>query len=174
MRFKWSPLGVTGRSFVASCADQSQSARVTQDEHGWHAQVRCGVTSRTVPCGPFADVEAAKRWCQETADQLRGGDLNAPISEDKIVYLVVTVGGGVDGRDASDKGGSVVLATFDKAEATARLDGWTKLETKVVDLHAEYKRVLHKMSEYDKLVLGIGSARRAPRREWDHLEGNRG
>ena len=77
--------------------------------------------------------------------------------QDRIVYSVVTVGGGEDGRDASDKGGHVVFATFDKTAAEKRKGSDSRLKTvmEAVDLTAVKKAAMAKLTPLDCLVLGL-------------------
>jgi flagellar basal body-associated protein FliL len=54
---------------------------------------------------------------------------------DTIVYTTVSLGGGVDGRDHTDKGGNVTGAYLDKGKAqNSPNKGWEKVVPIVVDL----------------------------------------
>jgi len=185
MRFSWENLG---KYWVGTCADASQRARVRSEPDGWYGSVKCGVSAAERTSGPFAAVEQAKRWAQRAADELRAvGDGPGSLryadiygaavavteeqkSEDRIVYLVVTEPGGVDGRDASASGG-VIFATFDKGEATSIVgrDSRNRLETKVVDIVEARTKLLRKLSPLDRLLLATApSAVRQSAFEGDH------
>ncbi len=74
---------------------------------------------------------------------------------DRIVYLLVTNPGGIDGMDASDKGGRIVDASFEKSDIESALNGWYRLQTCVVDEDASKREALKKLSPVDRLVLGF-------------------
>ena len=80
----------------------------------------------------------------------------APV-KDTIVYLVTSAPGGVDGRDHTDKGGTLLLATLDRAEAERRVgkDCRYILTPTVVDFAAARHRALAKLDKLDKLVLNL-------------------
>jgi len=165
MRFSWENLG---KYWVGTCADASQRARVRSEPDGWYGSVKCGVSAAERTSGPFAAVEQAKRWAQRAADELRAVEQK---SEDRIVYLVVTEPGGEDGRDPSAKGGDVLLATFDKAQAVTKIgrDSRYRLETKVVDIVEARTKLLRKLSPLDRLLLATApSAVRQSAFEGDH------
>ena len=77
--------------------------------------------------------------------------------EDRIVYIVTTAPGGQDGRDHTDKGGKLMLATFDRAKAEKFIgkDTRYRLEPTVVGVVAARKAALAKLDLLDKLVLGL-------------------
>lgn len=177
MRFTWKSMGVLGNAYDGTCTDQSQAARVVKRVDGWHVNVRCGITQSSRESGPFQDVEQAKRWAQRAADDLRAHDGHvSDDKDDKIVYLVVTQPGGIDGRDHTAKGGDVALATFDKAEALAKIGNgsWYRLETKVVDVVAARREVLNRLSPLDRLLLKTPEALGSLGIGRDLFEGNRG
>lgn len=65
---------------------------------------------------------------------------------DRILYTLVGIGGGQDGKDASDKGGNIVLVSFDKAVLEKRKgeDSRFKIERQIVDdgdLKAAYAKL---------------------------------
>lgn len=73
---------------------------------------------------------------------------------DKIIYTLVTKGGGVDGRDHTDKGGDVIAASYDKATLQKNKNlPWCELKAEVVDIDAARKAALAKLSPVDKLIL---------------------
>ena len=75
---------------------------------------------------------------------------------DKILYTLVSRSGGVDGRDFTDKGGSIRLATFDKRVAeTSSVRNWCYLEKSVIDVQARKAEALAKLDLVDRLVLGL-------------------
>lgn len=75
---------------------------------------------------------------------------------DKIVYIVWTSGGGVDGMDRSDKS-KPRFASFDKQVAESELGHWDRkeLEKAVIDVEAARKEALAKLGPVDRLVLGL-------------------
>ena len=81
--------------------------------------------------------------------------MKSRVSVDRIVYTVVTTGGGVDGMDHTDKGGLIVLATFNKEEAVKRigLDCRFKLVPTVVDMDDAIRSVRAKLTTYDRSIL---------------------
>ena len=81
--------------------------------------------------------------------------MKSRVSVDRIVYTVVTTGGGVDGMDHTDKGGLIVLATFNKEEAVKRigLDSRFKLVPTVVDMDDAIRSVRAKLTTYDRFIL---------------------
>lgn len=77
--------------------------------------------------------------------------------EDRIVYIVTTAPGGQDGRDHTDKGGKLMLATYERTDAekfTGKDCRYTLTPT-VVDVVAARKAALAKLDLLDKLVLGL-------------------
>ena len=74
---------------------------------------------------------------------------------DKIVYLVASNPGGVDGRDHTDKGGIIKFASFDKAKAESQLTGWHSLKKQVIDTMQVESEALAKLTEIENLVLGL-------------------
>jgi hypothetical protein len=74
---------------------------------------------------------------------------------DKILYTLVTNSGGVDGRDHMDKGGVIVLATFNEHEAREKLNGWCRIEKTVIDVGEQRAAAMAKLSKIDQLVLGL-------------------
>jgi len=74
--------------------------------------------------------------------------------EDKIIYLVVTRGGGMDGRDWMDKGGKITYASLDKEDSSKHLDPWNELKS-VIDDGTFLKDANKKINPLDRLVLGL-------------------
>jgi hypothetical protein len=74
---------------------------------------------------------------------------------DKIVYLVVTKSGGIDGRDSSDPGGQIRYASFDKGRAKINVDAWSTLESRIIDVAEATETALAKLDPIDRLILGI-------------------
>lgn len=176
MRFTWKTRGSAGKSIEGTCADQSQRVTLTKMGGGWSTRLHCGVTGQTYDLGSFVEADRAKQVATQAANVARSGRPVSVPTDDRIVYLVVTEPGGVDGRDASAKGGQILLATFNKAEAEARKDGWSRIETKAIDMIDAREKLLRKLSPLDLLVLSLApvvETEPAPR-QWDHLEGNRG
>lgn len=75
---------------------------------------------------------------------------------DKIIYLLISKGGGVDGMDFTDKGGQMRAAAFDR-ETLEKHPGkpWADIEARVVDVEKTRKAALAKLNPLDKLVLGL-------------------
>jgi hypothetical protein len=72
----------------------------------------------------------------------------------RLVYLVRTVGGGVDGRDPSDKP-CVTFASFDPDVAEGRCNAWSKTHVESLDIIETRKRAMDKLSPVERLVLGL-------------------
>lgn len=74
---------------------------------------------------------------------------------DLIVYQVITKPGGVDGLDHTDKGGTVVNASFDKAAMTEKYgrDCRYRIEPTVIDLGQTKEAALAKLTRIEKLAL---------------------
>jgi hypothetical protein len=72
---------------------------------------------------------------------------------DSIVYLVKSLGGGIDGRDHTDKGGQILHATPDKDAAESLRNGWSCVEPTVQDLEVIAKRVLNNLNALETLAL---------------------
>lgn len=74
---------------------------------------------------------------------------------DRIIYTQVTVGGGVDGRDPSDKGGAVVFASFDKQVVTEKIGANSiyRLGKEVVDTDEVYGAILKRLSVVERLIV---------------------
>lgn len=73
---------------------------------------------------------------------------------DVIVYIVNSLGGGIDGRDPSDKS-KPVYASFDRDEARSRVTNWDKkhLEKKVIVLEEQVRSALNKLNVVEQLAL---------------------
>lgn len=76
---------------------------------------------------------------------------------DKILYTLVTEGGGCDGMDFKDKGGKVVMASFSKNAVLKKkgMDSRYRLEKSVIDDEEVKGEALKKLSKVECLVLGI-------------------
>lgn len=74
----------------------------------------------------------------------------------RLVYLVRTNGGGVDGRDPSDKP-SITFASFDPDVAKGRCNAWSKTYVESLDVVEARKSAMAKLSPIDQLVLGLTS-----------------
>jgi hypothetical protein len=73
---------------------------------------------------------------------------------DKIIYKVVTNGGGIDGRDSSDKGGTVKFASLDRAEAEKKVDAWSTLKVDVIEnFEEEAKKALANLDPVERLLI---------------------
>lgn len=75
---------------------------------------------------------------------------------DRIIYLLISSGGGIDGRDHTDKGGQMRAASFSRLELE-RHPGkpWADIEPCVVDIETQRKVALAKLSPLDKLILEL-------------------
>ena len=88
------------------------------------------------------------------------------MAQDRIIYLVKTEPGGCDGMDHTDKGGQLVSATFDRAEAEKFIgkDSRYHLEPTVVDMEKAHKGAIAKLNLLDRLILGYDAkGKRIPR-----------
>ena len=74
---------------------------------------------------------------------------------DRIVYLVVSEPGGVDGLDHNDKGGKVLLATFQKPAALSckGQDSRKRIEPTVINVEEVRAEVMRKLTPIEHLVL---------------------
>jgi hypothetical protein len=75
---------------------------------------------------------------------------------DRIVYVLVTDAGGVDGCDNTDKGGLEVEASFDEKvlERSSKFH-WCHIEKRVIDTRYGKAQAMAKLSPTDKLMLGL-------------------
>jgi hypothetical protein len=73
---------------------------------------------------------------------------------DTIVYTLVSKGGGIDGRDHTDKGGDVTKAylTRQEAEKDPNLP-WNTIKPEVVDLDELGKTTLRKLGPVERLAV---------------------
>lgn len=75
---------------------------------------------------------------------------------EKIVYQLITRGGGIDGRDHMDKGGLVTAAFFERQCAENNPNRpWCEIVPLVVDISKQRREALAKLSPVDKLILGL-------------------
>jgi hypothetical protein len=73
---------------------------------------------------------------------------------DKIIYKVVTNGGGIDGRDSSDKGGTVKFASLVREEAEKKVDAWSTLKVDVIqNFEEEAKKALTLLDPVERLLI---------------------
>jgi hypothetical protein len=73
---------------------------------------------------------------------------------DTIVYTTVSKGGGIDGMDSSDKGGTVTGAYLEKEKAAKNPNHpWETVHPIVVDLEETAKEVLRNMDPVKRLAL---------------------
>ena len=73
-----------------------------------------------------------------------------------IVYTLIANGGGVDGRDHTDKGGDLVGAYLDEAQANnAKNAPWCKMVPQAVDMAQAKLAALAKLNPLDRLALGL-------------------
>lgn len=73
---------------------------------------------------------------------------------DKIVYMLVTKGGGIDGRDHTDKGGEIIAASFSTAKLQKNKNlHWCNIVPVVIDDEKGKKQAMAKLSPVDKLFL---------------------
>lgn len=73
--------------------------------------------------------------------------------DERIVYCIVSLPGGIDGRDLSDKGGRIIDVFLERTMAEKRVDGWSTIEARVVDFVEEGEKILKGLSPLQKLVL---------------------
>ena len=75
---------------------------------------------------------------------------------DRIVYQLITKGGGMDGRDHTDRGGKLIFATYTKVEAEKNPNKpWCDLKAIVVDVELARRNALAKLDPLDRLVLEL-------------------
>ncbi|MBI6727452.1 hypothetical protein YA0089_27935 [Pseudomonas viridiflava] len=73
-----------------------------------------------------------------------------------IVYTLISQGGGVDGRDHTAKGGDLVGAYLDEAQAkNAKNAPWCKMVPEAVDMAQAKLAALAKLNPLDRLALGL-------------------
>lgn len=73
-----------------------------------------------------------------------------------IVYTLISQGGGIDGRDHTDKGGEVVGAYFDETQAVnAKNAPWCKMVPQAIDIEQAKLVALGKLNALDRLALGL-------------------
>jgi hypothetical protein len=74
---------------------------------------------------------------------------------DRIVYLVVSNGGGVDGRDHTDKGGKILHANLIRDVAERKVNSWSHLKPTVQDLDEILTNI--KPTPLEKLALNVAA-----------------
>jgi len=75
--------------------------------------------------------------------------------DDRIIYKVVSKGGGMDGMDHTDKGGKIKFASFSYDEALAKVTPWDTLEKEVLEFDKAKRLAMKKLDGVDKLVLDL-------------------
>lgn len=76
-----------------------------------------------------------------------------PETDEKIVYKIVSLPGGVDGLDSSDKGGAVTAVYLTRQEAEEKCDAWSAIRPEIVDFKKVYRQVMNNLSKTEELVL---------------------
>ena len=79
-------------------------------------------------------------------------------SGDQIVYTLVSNGGGVDGKDHTDKGGKIIAASLCKNVDEKRL-AYNTLQKLVVNLDEVRAKALEKLDPIERLAFGYDEAR---------------
>lgn len=73
---------------------------------------------------------------------------------DRIIYVLVTQGGGVDGRDHTDKGGHEVFASFSKQDCLKHKQyPWCKIDARIIDMQEAYNKAIQKLNAVDRCVI---------------------
>lgn len=74
---------------------------------------------------------------------------------DRIVYQVISEPGGVDGMDHNDKGGTVLLVTFQKPAALSckGQDSRKRIEPTVINVEEVREEVMRKLTPIERLVM---------------------
>lgn len=77
-------------------------------------------------------------------------------NEDRIVYTLVSKGGGVDGKDHTDKGGQITAASFER-KALENHEGsiYSTIVPMVVNTKDRLDSVLKKLDPIDLLILSL-------------------
>lgn len=81
---------------------------------------------------------------------------------DVIVYTLLSKGGGVDGRDHTDKAGKLMDAAYYRQ--TLEKSGnraWGDIVPTVVNLKEARRKALDKLDPIDKLILGLNETPKA-------------
>ena len=80
------------------------------------------------------------------------------MSNDKIVYIITSAGGGQDGLDHTDKGGRMLSAFFDREPAEKKIghDSRYILTPTVIDVVKARQTAIAKLDPLDRLILGLG------------------
>ncbi len=75
---------------------------------------------------------------------------------DRIVYVLISNGGGVDGMDRSDKGGAIMDASFNEEEVKKNPNlPWGTIKKRVYNMKEAKTKAMRKLNKVDKLVLGL-------------------
>jgi hypothetical protein len=72
---------------------------------------------------------------------------------DSIVYLNISIGGGMDGLDHTDKGGKIMSAHVDKTAANKAKTPWTTVEPTVQDLSEIANKIYDSLDPLQQLAL---------------------
>ena len=77
---------------------------------------------------------------------------------DRIVYVLVSTGGGVDGIDSTDKGGQDLEAFFDidSAQKSPKFH-YARIDKRVVEVEDARREAIKKLNAVDQLVLGVNA-----------------
>jgi len=78
---------------------------------------------------------------------------HAKVSSEIIMHCLVAAPGGVDGRDATDKGGRITKAFPNYDAAKTAKDGWTRIESRVVVPAEIHAAVRTKLTPLERLVV---------------------
>lgn len=75
---------------------------------------------------------------------------------DRIVYVLVSTGGGVDGMDHTDKGGQDLEAFFniESARKSPKFH-YARIDKRVVEVEEARKEAIAKLNPVDRLILGV-------------------
>lgn len=78
---------------------------------------------------------------------------------DTIIYTLVSKGGGIDGRDHTDKGGNVTHAFFTREDAEKCPNKpWNDIKPVVVDLKEMAEKVIAGIGPIERLALAENTA----------------
>jgi hypothetical protein len=118
---------------------------------------------KAVAAKVFDDKEILDRAMGQAIDPLQNLCLrHRHVDEDMIVYVTVANPGGVDGRDAADKGGQIRFASFERSAAESRRNGWVTLDKVVVNPREVAARTLARFNPVVRLIVDEHLEREAP------------